>query len=443
MSQPPGFGGPSPQGPNGPQHGGPAGQGGPQGQQWGPQGQQWGPGGSSPAPGGRQNASNPPTAPQPTGGSHDAGATQFYPTAPGAGGQPDFGNSPEGEPRNTKKIAIIVGAAALALVLIVVGAVLFNNYQKRVSEERAAEAARIAEQERQAEETRQEAAAGTTSQGFLDALSQSDAEKALGYAAAPPEGNTDLMSRDVLFEANKRAALTGVAVDETILNEESPGVWNTGTAKVRYSIGDQPQTVDLPLRKVNGEWKIDQVSAPVELGLNGPDRLVNGVTVPPGAYNLFPGSYSVTSTNPLVGLDRTEFVLTSPIDPQTDWAPEPVLSDEGRNRSIEAGRKLVNDCMNVKELAPENCPFIRWREDGLTIDKSSLRYTLKNDPFQNVEFRFNGETMTASATIEVTHEIQASATRNGQRGTLVPQTQTNPAGLSVKLGSGTPEASFT
>lgn len=412
MSQPPGFGGSSPQGPHGPRQGGPAGHGapgGPPSPYQRPQGQQWGQAG----------------------------------WLPGVAGPQAPGTPPGKKPRNTRKTALIVGAAVLVLALLIVGAVLFRNHQQQVAAERAAEAARVAEQERQAEETRQEAAAGTNAQGFLDALSQSDAEKALGYAAAPPEGNNDLLSRDVLAEANKRAALTGGAVDQTILNEESPGVWNTGTAKVRYSIGDQPQTVDLPLRKVGDEWRIDKVSAPVDLGLNGPERLVNGVKVPPGTYNLFPGSYSVTSTNPLIGLDRTEFVLTSPTDPQVDWAPEPVLSDEGRNRSIEAGRKLVNDCLNVKELAPENCPFIRWREDGLTIDKSTLRYTLKNDPFANVKFDFNGATMTASTTIEVSHEIQASATRNGQRGTLVPQTQTNPAGLSVKLGSGTPEASFT
>ncbi|WP_432557447.1 hypothetical protein [Granulicoccus sp. GXG6511] len=338
---------------------------------------------------------------------------------------------------------MIVGAAVLALALIVVGAVLFRNHQQQVAAERAAEEARIAEEQRKAEETRQVAAAGSTAEGFLQALSESDAEKALAYAASPPEGNNDLLSRDVLFEANKRAAMTGAAVNETVLNEETPGVWNTGTAKVTYSIGEQPQTVDLPLRKVDNEWKIDQVSAPVKLGLNGPERLVNGVTVGPGAYNLFPGSYSVTSTNPLVGLDRTEFVLSSPTATDTDWEPEPVLSDEGRDRSIEAGKRLIDECMKSRELAPPNCPFILWREEGLTIDTSTIRYTLKNDPWQDVEFRFNGATMTASATVQVANEIRASATQNGRRGTLVPQTQTNPAGVVVKLGSGNPEASFT
>ncbi|HHV22368.1 MAG TPA: hypothetical protein GXZ30_12685 [Propionibacterium sp.] len=411
MSQPPGFGGPSPQWPHG---GGP---GGPPHQPWPHQPQQQNPG-------------------------FDLHSTQLYPTGQPPGGQQFHGAGtppPTKGPRNTKKIVLIVIAALLALILAIVGILLFRNHQERVAEEEA----RVAAEQRKVEESRQATDAGATAEAFFEALAQSDADKALTFAAETPEGNNDLLTRDVLMEANKRAALTGVGVDETRLTEETPGVWNTGTATVSYSLGEDPQTIDLPLRRVGAEWKVDQVAAPVNLGLNGPDRLVNGVTVPPGAYNLFPGSYSVTSTNPLIGLDRTEFVLDAPTASDTDWEPEPVLSDEGRTRSIEAGRRIIDDCMKVKELQPENCRFILWEEQGLTIDRSSITYTLKNDPFQDVEFRFNGATMTATATVPVTNEIRATATQNGRRGTLVPTQQTNTIGIAVKLGSGTPEASFT
>lgn len=410
MSQPPGFG---------------------SGPQW-PQGPGAAPG---PGPWGPAGPAGPPQGPP----------TQSYPTTPLARGPQFDGAGPrrqQPEPRNTKKIALIVAAAVLALALVIVGAVLFRNHQQRVAQERAAEAARIAEEERKAEQGRQELAAGATAQGFLEALAGSDAEKALALAAEQPTGNSELLSRDVLLEANKRAALTGVVVDATTLTEESPGVWNTGTAAVRYSIGDQPQTVDLPLRRVAGEWKVDQVSAAVDLGSTGPDRKVNGVTVKPGVYNLFPGSYSVTSANPLVGLDRTEFVLASSSDPRTDWDPELVLSEEGRNRSIEAGKRALDECMKVRELKPPSCPFIAWEEGDLVIDKSSLRFTLKNDPFKDITFRFNGANLTASANFEVTQEIRGMATKNGNRAPLIPSTQTNPARLRVQLGSGTPEASF-
>lgn len=352
--------------------------------------------------------------------------------------------APEKEPRNTKKLAIIIGASVLALILIVVGAVLFRNHQTRVAEERAAEAARIAEEQRLAELDRQETAAETSVEGFMTALTESDAEKALTFAASTPEGNNDLLTREVLTEANRKAALTGVTVDDSTLTESTPGTWTEGTVKLRYSIGDQAQTVDLPVRKVGEEWKVDQVSAPVKLGLTGPERLVNGARVRPGAYNLFPGAYSVTSANPLVGLEQSDFVLASPVDPSTDWESNAVLSDEGRNQTLDASRRAVDECLKSKELSPPNCPFIRWAEaDGLVIDKPSLRYTLKNDPWRDVQFRFSAGTMTASTTVTIDHEINAQATQNGRRGTLEPKTQSRPAFISVKLGDGTPQVSFT
>lgn len=357
---------------------------------------------------------------------------------PASPGDPSQGPGGVPEPRtHPKKRALMVGAGILALVLVVVGALAFRDYRARVAEERALA-------ERAAELSRQEAAATDSARGYLEALAASEADGALSFAAAPPEGNNDLLTRDVLLEANKRAAIGGVTIDGVALAEESPGVWNTGTAQTRYTIGDQPQTVDLPLRKVGDAWKLDRVAAPVKLGLNGPDRLVNGVTAPPGMYNLFPGSYSVTSTNPLIGLTATEFTLASPVDDTTDWEPAPTLSDEGRAQSIEAAKRAVDACLQRKELAPPECPWIRWREsNGVVIDKSTIQYTLVGDPWANVDFRFYGGTMTAATTVDITHRIDAQATQNGVRGTLQASERTLPAYITVDLAQGQPQVSFS
>lgn len=374
--------------------------------------------------------------------------TQPRPAQPG--GDPELaegwdtrdGDAEEARQRRRRTTMIAV-AAAIALVLVVTGALLFRNYQNQVSAQRAAEEARIVAADRQAELTRQEGAAAGAVQGYLDALASSDAEKALTFAAAEPEGDNTLLSRDALMEANKRAALTGAEVNGTTLTEDSPGVWTSGTVQATYSIGDQAQTVDLPIRRVGEDWKLDRVSAPVKLGLEGPERLVNGVTVPPGAYNLFPGSYSVTSANPLISLGEPDYLLASPVDPETEWEPVPVLSEEGRNRSIEAAKGALNQCLQSKELAPPACPFIHWQQGDLEIDTSTINYTVTNDPWENINFDFSPGTMTATATVTVNHRIEGQATRGGVRGTLEPGEQSAPAYITVKLGSGTPEATFT
>lgn len=423
MSQPPGFPGSPPPAPDGPQSSGQ------------PPSQAPGPG-RPPRPGG-SGWEPAPTRPMPT---HSATQPFPAPRSPvGASGGPAGAEGSTGRPEkppNGNKVRLIVGAVVLALVLLVVGGLLFNNYQARVAEERAAAAAR-------AELARQESAAKASAQGYLTALTESAADKALSYAVSAPEGDNELMSRDVLLEANKRAAISGVGVDEAKLTETAPGNWTEGTVKVRYTIGDQPQTVDLPLRRIGADWKLEAVTAPVSLGLTGPERLVNGVPVLPGDYNLFPGSYSITSTNPLVALTTTEFVLTSPVAEATDWAPEIVITDEGTQQSLEASKQAVADCLQLKELAPPACPFIRWAEEGLAINQSTIRYTLKNDPWTDVRFQFDAATMTATTTVDVTHEIQAQATQNGRTGSLVPQTQTRPAFITVNLAEGEPQVSFS
>lgn len=402
MSQPPGF-------PGAPQHG---------------------PGSPQQEPGSPQGPDDPALGP---------GSAQSSPAAPdqpGPGGDPPERN----KPATAQKVGLILGAAVLALAVLIGGGALFAKYQ----DERADLAAGQAEADHRAELTRQESAVQVAAQDFLTALTEADADKALSFAAAPPEGNNELLSRDVLLEANRRAAITVVSVEEPTLTESAPGTWTEGTVKVRYSLGDQPQVVDLPVRKVGTEWKIDGVAAPVELGLTGPERLVNGVTVAPDDYNLFPGSYSVTSANPLVSLTTTEFVLAAPSDTVTDWSSDATLSEEGTNQSLEASKHAVEQCLQRRELAPPECPFILWSEDdGVVIDKSTLRYTLKNDPWADAQFSFDADSMTATARVPVEHEIQAEATHNGTSGALIPQTQSRPTNIHVNLREGTPQVTFS
>lgn len=339
-------------------------------------------------------------------------------------------------PGKTRNSGLVIAAFVVALILLIGGLVVAVGYQMRAGQARVAA-------EHQAQLAQQEAAAQAVAQDFLAALSEADADKALSFAAATPEGNNDLLTREVLVAANSRAALGQVTVGEPRLTATADGAWAEGTVKASYAIGDQPQTVDLPVRRVGADWKVSRVAAPVELGLTGPERVVNGVKVAPGDYNLFPGSYSVTSANPLISLGTSEFVLASPTASVTDWSSEVALSEEGSKQSLEAAKRAVDQCLQSKELAPPQCPFIQWSESGLSIDTSTIRYTLKNDPWANVQFAFNAGTMTASTSVPVEHEIRAEATRDGTRGSLIPQTQQRTAHIVIKVQDGTPQVTFS
>ncbi|WP_141211150.1 hypothetical protein [Enemella dayhoffiae] len=433
----PGFGGP--QGPQGPGPQGPQGHPGPGGP-----GQQGWPGGpSAPPPDWRPDgAYGGPTQPirpgQPRGPQPGGPGNQLRPGLPGTAGP--------GRPADPKRKKLLIGAiaAVAALILIIGGIVFYNDYQTKQEQARAAEAARVAEENRRNEQQKQSEAAAGAVNDYLGALGSGDAEKALAKAAKKPEGNAQLLSKEVLQEANKRAPLTVVKVDPATVTENSQGSWDSGKVKAQYKIGDKQQDVEFDVSRSGEEWKLAKVTALVKLGLNGPERIVNGAKVPPGSYEVFPGSYAVTSANPLVGFNSTEFLLGSPNDPSTSWEPSPVLSEEGKKQSTAATRAAIDACLQKREMTPPDCPFINWRVDpGVNVKNETIRYTLKNDPTANLNWRFSQSTMTATTSATVVYELRADATRNGNQGTIVPSTTTRTAFTTVKLIEGRPVVSFS
>ncbi|OYN98055.1 hypothetical protein CGZ95_12635 [Enemella evansiae] len=343
-----------------------------------------------------------------------------------------------------KKILIGAGAAVLALILIIGGVVLWNDYQTKQEQARAAEAARVAEENRRNEEKKQSEAATGAVQTFLQALADSDAEKALGYAKEKPTENAQLLTRDVLIEANKRAALKVGKLEPARVTENSQGEWDTGKVPATVTVGDKEQTVEFAVSRVGADWKLDKPTAKIDLGLDGPERLVNGAKVPPGSYEMFPGSYSVTSTNPLISFTSTEFAFTDPANPGVSWEADAVLSEEGTKQASAATRAAIDACLQKREMTPPDCPFVSWRVAADTrVNNDSIRYTLKNDPTANLNWRFSGSTMSATTTASVQYELRADATKNGAPGYIQPTTQTRSAYTTVKLASGRPEVSFS
>ncbi|OYO05562.1 hypothetical protein [Enemella evansiae] len=465
MSQPnPPAGGPGPQGPQGPHGpnqgpwGGPQGPGpqgpppqGPPPQGPGPQGPgpQGPPGAYGPGP---QQGANPQWRPDGTFGQPS------QPLTGGAGGgwrgpqQPPEQMNPQQPPKQPKqptdpkrkKILIGAGAAVLALILIIGGVVLWNDYQTKQEQARAAEAARVAEENRRNEEKKQSEAATGAVQTFLQALADSDAEKALGYAKEKPTENAQLLTRDVLIEANKRAALKVGKLEPARVTENSQGEWDTGKVPATVTVGDKEQTVEFAVSRVGADWKLDKPTAKIDLGLDGPERLVNGAKVPPGSYEMFPGSYSVTSTNPLISFTSTEFAFTDPVNPGVSWEADAVLSEEGTKQASAATRAAIDACMSKRELNPPDCPFIGGRvESNVQLDNSTIRWNLKNDPMAGVNWRFSDSTMTATTSVPVASELQASATVSGRRGNIIPETRTRTAYVTVKLADGKPAVVFS
>ena len=67
---------------------------------------------------------------------------------------------------------------------------------------------------------------------------------------------------------------------------------------------------------------------------------------------------------------------------ETDAAitPKVNLSKEGVDLVKKTAKKSLDTCLAAKVSNPPNCPW-EFSEDGLTVTKNSVSYSLKNDPW--------------------------------------------------------------
>lgn len=141
------------------------------------------------------------------------------------------------------------------------------------------------------------ATAADVVKGYLTAVSQSDAKKAMTYL--DQVSNKELLTDEVLKESNKLAPITGIRTKET--------KDQFGDAKVdaTFSVGGKEVSVSYPVVRGKDSWTI--VSATKALAMNrfkGLDVTANGVALgPKDSYEVFPGTYQL-------GLVSKDFAIT-------------------------------------------------------------------------------------------------------------------------------------
>lgn len=396
-AQPPGGWRPGPQ-PGAPQQGGP---GGPAG--IGPNG----PAGFAP------------------GGPHPHGPGPYGAGPPGPGG-------PHAPKKSRKGLWIALGCVAGALVLI--GGVLL--IVDKVQSDRAAE-------RRENQLTEQTEAAKQVVTDYLTAIADGDAEAALAVVKDAPEG--PLLTDEALEASNSEGGLTDPQVTDASMQQLEDDSVPRGQITASYTVGD----LDVPSRTFDVEnsaegWRIKDATSTAAIG--GTGAKINGQKLPADTTEVavFPGTYAFTASNDRLQINADPQVVTGLPEESLTWSFSPTLSEKGTKDILSAGRASLDACLNKKELAPAGCPMINWQEsNGIKVDQSTIRYTLENDPWANVDLALNGEGTAATAMITTTIKINANATQNGASGTLDadPANRTTPmtadiTGPQVKVAWG-------
>lgn len=325
-----------------------------------------------------------------------------YPAPPGYAQYPgaDQPQQPQQGRGRSRKLLIGGISALLVLVLVVVGGILVMQYLEKREEERAAE-----------EKANQEDAAVAATDDFFAALADGSAEDALALLSSEPE-DTTLLTDDIVAAAQEDAP---VAVEDTTL-ESISGNLEEAQVTTLVTVGGESAEWVLDLARDGDDWQIT-TELPT-LTVDGSDTIqVNGTEVSAGeALPAFPGTYAFATGNDLVEFTSGSAVVVE--QTETDWSGEDAtqLTEAGEGWVIDRGYASLQACVAVKELSPANCPMSVSARPEQEVDTRTITRRITNDPWADATVAFSGDTATVSVTL--TWEFNASGLANGQRATF-------------------------
>jgi hypothetical protein len=276
----------------------------------------------------------PPPGPYPFG---HPGNARFQNGPPSFGASPyelpTFGSAP---PKKRRKLFGIVAGAVVAVVVLVVGIVVFTGDSGSDAK----------------------TASGAV-EGYLKALAKGDADKALSFGFNEPPDRTYLTD-EVLKKQLDKMPIT----DIKILGEDANSV------HFLANFGDQPVDQELAVKQgSDGLFKVQYPTYSLNFGkdkANGSTALLDSFSIfgkplpESGIAYLFPGAIEVTTSNPYLTLDyRRDSYVPSGIaflEPEEEADFELSISEEGEKAADKAILDAMIECAKSTSPGPPNCP---------------------------------------------------------------------------------------
>jgi hypothetical protein len=337
--------------------------------------------------------------------------TRQYPADPYGEPTRHYGNHPRhlAPPPNGKgKVLIIIGAVALAVILMAVIAVVVATRGLPGASPRG-----TATQAGQANSSQSGAPLAKRPSdavaAYLQALADGDATTALSYAADPaPKG--PLLTDKVLARSLERTPLTDI--DVPVVEDQ-----NANSVSATYRLGSSSVSESFDVVKVADSWRLSRIVKDLDVSfiVDGPIPVkINGVEVTDESVAVLPGSYAFTTGLPYVGYGSKNVVLVkSPYGQADTFSIQSQLTSAGEEAAVKAAKKSYNECLEANSLNPDNCP--QKFNTKYDWDKSTINWEeVGNDPFQKAEVTFSG----TQARIEIPINLKptGSCTYQGRSG---------------------------
>lgn len=366
----------------------------------------------------------PPTAGSPT----SASGYSFGPFAPeqqqtgwGGGSQPSryggptraYGTAPSRQapqqPKNRTKILIIIGAAALAVILAAVAVIVATRDRPSADPQGGHNPGGQQTNPQQSGAPQNTPRPSDAVAAYLQALAAGDATAALSYSADPaPTG--PLLTNEVLAESLNRAQLTGI--DVPVVDDQ-----NVKSVSATYTLGSSVVNESFDVVKVAGAWKLSRAVKDLDLAfiVDGPVPVkINGVKVTEKSVAVLPGSYAFRSGLPYVGFGSKNVVLVrSPYVDADTYNIQSQLTGAGKKAAISVAEKSFSKCLEAHSLTPKNCP--QKFKSKYSYNKSTITWRqVGKDPFRKPSVTFSGTQARVAVPIDL--KLSGNCSYQGRSG---------------------------
>jgi hypothetical protein len=290
------------------------------------------------------------------------------------------------EPKKRKKgvVLIVVLASLLALgIVLAAGVLLWTKVFSNAGAQSATEAVET----------------------YLTALAAGDAPTALAQTAQLVEDTTFLTS-EFLSAAQRDYPITNIKVPE--------GQQTTSPAQITatYNLGDVEVEAHFTVQQHGFSWLLDggfmnlNVTDLVEklpLSLNGVDVSTLSTVA------LFPGVYTLETSQPYVTMTDPELVINFPEgSPAFTWGVN--LTDEAVTMISEAAAPHLSSCLARLEMLPGDCGFGIANSEQTQVSVDSIKWTLTSaqPDFTTLDWVVDSTTFNvAEANLEMTIDFDA------------------------------------
>jgi len=203
--------------------------------------------------------------------------------------------------------------------------------------------------------------------GYLKAVASGHAASALAYGATRPIERTLLT--DEMLAANRAVApITDIKATEGTGGDHQ-------TVQASYKLGGTPVSTTFDVTRANGTWVLDAIAAPLPLDLSraaGADLRINGRKLPNNNPTVFPGSYTITTSNGWFKVSGGKVQVKNGAASGTVRGVRLTLSASGISAIRKAAQAKLNWCLKKDSLTPADCAVDLAMPNGNTVRRSTI-----------------------------------------------------------------------